>query len=413
MPCREGAASSKKFRLIYSKLTHISFFSLDDLAHRASCKTRGLAQLTNPVVIGFLKWYKIAKLVLTLFSMAYSLRPSGLLAYGCFIALGIAMLLSTAASAATPSGWETAKIEGREYVSVDSIKRFYNFDKISRAGGSVILENSKVEMRFTVGGNECLMNNIKFVFSHTIATQGEKIYVSRIDLAKLIDPVLRPNFIQNAGDFRTVILDPGHGGKDPGATNAYGTEANYNVKIAGLLKQQLEAKGFKVLMTRNSNVFLSLQERVARANAIKDSAIYISIHFNSGGRAARGIETFTLSPPGVSHYGSEWKAADNQSRAGNEHDSANIALATSVHGSVLRRLGKNTLDRGIKRARFSVLSGVRHPAILLEGGFMSHSYEARLIENSDYQKALTTGVSDAIVRYRLAVNNKTKAAPKN
>jgi N-acetylmuramoyl-L-alanine amidase len=323
------------------------------------------------------------------------------------------MALGPVLSAATPAGWETAKIEGREYVSVDSIKRFYNFEKITRAGGSVVLENSKVEMKLKVGGNECLMNNVKFVFSHTIATMGEKIYVSRIDLAKLIDPVLRPNFIQNAGDFRTVILDPGHGGKDPGATNPYGTEANYNVKIAGLLKQQLEAKGFKVLMTRNSNIYLSLQERVERANAVKDSAIYVSIHFNSGGRAARGIETFTLSPPGVSHYGSEWKAADNQSRAGNEHDSANIALATSVHGSILRRLGKNTLDRGIKRARFSVLSGVRHPAILLEGGFMSHPYEARLIENTEYQKALATGVAEAIVRYRLAVSTKVKAAPKN
>ena len=65
---------------------------------------------------------------------------------------------------------------------------------------------------------------------------GDKAYVSRMDLAKLIDPVLRPNFIKNAGDFRTVILDPGHGGKDPGATNSLGTEATYNLKVAGRAK---------------------------------------------------------------------------------------------------------------------------------------------------------------------------------
>jgi len=138
----------------------------------------------------------------------------------------------------------------------------------------------------------------------------------------------------------------------------------------------------------------------------------VSIHFNnSDGRAARGIETFTLSPPGVAHYGHDFKAADNITRAGNEHDSENIALATSVHGSILLRLGKNTFDRGIKRARFSVLSGVRHPAILFEGGYVSHPYEARLIENPVYQNALAGGICDAIVKYRFAVSQKPVTTP--
>ncbi len=301
--------------------------------------------------------------------------------------------MGIARSAPPAATWDLTKIDGHDYVSVESIKRFYGFEKMFRSGGSMVLENKKILMSLKVGGNECLMNNVKFVFSQTISAVGDKIYVSRIDLAKLIDPVLRPNFIKNAGDFRTVILDPGHGGKDPGATNPYGTEASYNVKIAELVKSQLEAKGLKVMMTRNSNIYLSLQERVDFANAVKENAIYISIHFNSGGRSARGIETFTLSPPGVPHYERDFKQADLQTRAGNEHDSSNIALATSVHGSILRRLGKNTLDRGIKRARFSVLSGVRHPAILLEGGFLSHPYEARLIENKDYQNALAIGAA--------------------
>lgn len=323
------------------------------------------------------------------------------------------VMIDCPAHAAPPAAWDVAKIEGRDYVSVDSIKKFYNFTKMTRSGQSVLLENAKIVMSLRIGGDECLMNNVKFVFSHTIATLGDKIYVSRIDLAKLIDPVLRPSFIKNAGDFRTVVLDAGHGGKDPGATNPFGTEAGYNVKLAELVKKQLEAKGFKVVMTRTSNVYLSLQERVDFANAVKESAIFVSIHFNSGGRSARGIETFTLSPPGVPHYEHDFKEADLQTRAGNEHDSANIALATSVHGSILRRLGKNTFDRGIKRARFSVLSGVRHPAILLEGGFLSHPYEARLIENADYQNALAGGIVDAVTKYRFAVSNNPTAAPQN
>jgi N-acetylmuramoyl-L-alanine amidase len=313
-------------------------------------------------------------------------------------------------AAATSKGWDLAKIDGRDYVALESIKQFYNFTKLTRSGASMVLETSKLEVKLKVGGNECLMNNVKFILSYPVATLGSKVYVSRIDLAKLIDPVLRPSFIKNAGDFRTIILDPGHGGKDPGATNAYGTEAGYNLKLAGMVKTRLEAQGYRVLMTRESNRYLSLQERVAFANAVKERAIFISIHFNSGGRAARGVETFTLSPPGISHYGRDFRTDDKQSRAGNEHDSANIALATTVHGMILRQLGKNTLDRGIKRARFSVLSGVRHPAILLEGGFLSHPSEARLIDNQAYQNDLANGLVEAVTRYRKAVSHRPPAA---
>ena len=329
------------------------------------------------------------------------------------LAFGVCSLLGSLHAAGNQAGWEVAKIDGRDYVSLESMKKFYNFAKLTRTGGKLVLENSKVEMKLKVGGNECLMNGVKFVFTHNVSTIGEKAYVSRMDLAKLIDPVLRPNFIKNAGDFRTVILDPGHGGKDPGATNSIGTEATYNLKIAELAKALLQEKGFKVVMTRTTNAYLSLQERVDFANAVRENAVFVSIHHNSGGRAARGIETFTLSPPGVSHYGRGLIAADNQARTGNEHDSANIALATSVHGSILRRLQKHTFDRGIKRARFSVLSGVRHPAILLEGGFMTHPYEARLIANETYQKAIAGGIVDAIVKYRFAVGAKTPAKPRS
>lgn len=315
------------------------------------------------------------------------------------------------AQAEKNNGWTIIKHEGKDYLSIKDVQRFYNFTRLTRTGNTVTLENSKVEMKLTVGGNECLMNNVKFVFSDPVVASGNGVYVSRIDLAKLIDPVLRPSYIKNAGNFRTVILDAGHGGKDPGATNPIGTEAKYNLILAKKLKALLEAKGYKVIMVRETDRFYSLEERVEIANKVAEEAIFISLHFNSGGKAARGIETFTLSPPGVSHYGSNLKASDGIARAGNEHDSANIALATAIHGSVLGRLGENTFDRGIKRARFSVLSGVKHPAVLFEGGFMSHPYEARLIAHESYQNAVAAGILDAINRYRFAVGGKKDVAP--
>jgi N-acetylmuramoyl-L-alanine amidase len=171
-----------------------------------------------------------------------------------------------------------------------------------------------------------------------------------------------------------------------------------------MTKIQLEKRGFKVVMTRESDRYLTLQERVNLANARTENALFISIHFNAGGPEARGIETFTLSPAGVSHYGRDTIASDFMERAGNEHDSANVALAAAVHGSVKQKLGTNTFDRGIKRARFSVLSGVKHPAILFEGGFMSHQREARLIHNERYQKAIAGGIVEAIAKYRKALS---------
>jgi len=322
----------------------------------------------------------------------------------CLAALILAVLFVAAPPAAKAGGdWVTTKIDGRDYVSVENIKKFYGFTDLSRSGNEITLKNGKVRMQLRVGSQECLMNNVKFVFTDKVESRGNSVLVSRMDLAKLIDPVLRPNFIPNAGNFRTVIIDPGHGGKDPGAVNSLGTESAYVLKVSLMLKSLLEGKGYKVVMTRSTDRFLSLQERVTLANAVVEPAIFISIHFNHGGRNARGIETFTLSPPGVSHYGRGLRSGDMAERTGNQHDSANIALATAVHGMVLHRLGTNTFDRGIKRARFSVLSGVRHPAILFEGGFMSHSYEARLIHNEQYQKALCAGIVDAVERYRHAV----------
>jgi len=320
-----------------------------------------------------------------------------------------AFAVAAIAAAPVANGWELVQVDGRDYVTMESVKQFYHFDTMTRDGDSVKLENRSVVMKLKVGQQDCFMNNVKFVFSYKVECSGSKVLVSRIDLAKLIDPVLRPNYIAGAGNFRTVILDPGHGGKDAGATNSIGTEAAYNILLANKLKPLLEQRGFKVLLTRDSNRYLTLQERVDIANRIKDQSIFISLHFNAGGRNAYGIETFTLSPKGVAHYGRDLRTGDFQDRTGNSQDSANIALATAIHGSVLRRLGTNTFDRGIKRARFSVLTGVKHPAILFEGGFMSHPREARLIHNEAYQNALANGIVDAVLKYRYAVSGTARA----
>jgi len=263
--------------------------------------------------------------------------------------------------------WKTKDYRGNKYIPLSQVKDFYDFTSMTQSGRQIILKNSELTLKFQAGGQEVLMNDVKFIFSHAIVAIGS-YHMSVIDLLKVIDPVLRPAKITGAKAFDTVIIDPGHGGKDKGASNSLGTEASYNLKVSKLLKTKLEKRGFKVVLTRNSDVFLSLQGRVTIANQHKN-AIFISIHFNAAGSRgrsqARGIETFTLSPEGVAHYGRSLKDSDFIKRPGNNQDSANIALATAIHWSSLQRLNDPRLkmdikDRGIRRARFSVLTGQCH-----------------------------------------------------
>ena len=279
---------------------------------------------------------------------------------------------------------------------------------MKRVGRELVLENKAIEARFVVGGQNVWMNNIKFVFSDPIVSSNGRYLVSRTDLLKLIDPVLRPQYIKGSTPFTTVIIDPGHGGADPGATSSrYGSEKHYTLRVARKLRDELKKRNFKVVMTRDSDKTLSLPERVAFANRI-NNAIFISIHFNSGGRGrAEGIETFTGSPVGVAHYGRGVKASDFEANIGNAQDSANIALATAVHSSSL--LLTRRPDRGIRRARYNVLTGVRHPAILFEGGFLSHAFESRLIHNDAYQNTLAKAIANAVVKYKIATESKAQA----
>ncbi len=316
--------------------------------------------------------------------------------------------------------WKITEHRGLRYVPLSQVKSHYAFTSLTKSGNEIYLKNHEVTLRFRAGGQEVLMNGVKFIFSNAIISLRGRYHMSVTDLLKVVDPILNPH--QIAKSFDTVIIDPGHGGRDAGAVNSLGTEAGYNLKVARMLKDRLIKRGFKVVMTRESDVFLSLKQRVQLANRYKN-AVFISIHFNSVGRTgrsrARGIETFTLSPVGVAHYGRSLKKSDLIPRQGNAQDTANIALATTVHWASLQKLNDpkgakmDIPDRGIRRARYSVLTGIKHPAILFEGGFLSHPKEKHLIHTLTYQKTLAYAIGDAIFLYREATLGRTKRGAKN
>ena len=118
-----------------------------------------------------------------------------------------------------------------------------------------------------------------------------------MDVSKIIDPILRPNRIRNAHKVDTVVLDPGHGGDDQGAASEWGTEKAFALDVALTAREQLQHAGFKVAMTRSTDVPRSLEERVNFANSFTN-AVFVSVHFNTSSGGA-GIESYALAPAGV------------------------------------------------------------------------------------------------------------------
>lgn len=307
---------------------------------------------------------------------------------------------STPLPSSQSGGWKVVKVNGRDYVTGDSIHQFYRFSTYKVEGSHVWFKSNNLILKAQMGTQEILINNIKFILSFPVLESGGKALFSRLDLCKLIDPVLRPTYISDGEYFDTVVLDPGHGGHDAGARGIYGYEKDFALKMAGSVKEALQRKGFKVILTRSTDTFITLGGRVAIANATPKS-IFVSLHFNSGGSAASGIETFALTPQGSSASLERGGGFNYNGTTGNSHDSANIALATAVHAMVISRF--KFVDRGIKRAQWSVLTGCKRPGVLFEGGFVTNGNECRLIASDTYRQSVSLAIADAISNYRLAI----------
>ena len=313
--------------------------------------------------------------------------------------LGLIMLLAVGVSAKDTS-WEMTEIGGVKYVSLNRMWKFYRLStKTGRAGCISYGDNHHV-VSVRPEKQDFYVNNYRYILSYPIRRHHDKLFISAIDVKKLVDPVLRPNRLKTRNSVKTVVIDPGHGGHDAGATSPWAREADCNLSVGLKLKAKLERAGYRVVMTRSTDVFLTLGQRVAIANRTPDS-IFVSIHHNSGRRAASGIETFTLAPQGTTSPFARTRL--NDELQGNEQDSENIALATAVHSRAIK--STKAIDRGIQRARFSVLCTITRPAILFEGGFVSNPDEGRLISTNSYQTKLADSIYEGIVAYIQTVGN--------
>jgi N-acetylmuramoyl-L-alanine amidase len=180
--------------------------------------------------------------------------------------------------------WQPIKVNGHDYLTVDNISKFYGLPaEVAPSGAQIKLETVKNPLEFIRGSREVIINGARSWLCFPLLEHNGKFLVSRTDVAKTIEPLVRPHRVANAGKIRTVVLDPGHGGYDKGAVCRYGSEKDFALDVARQLRPLLQAKGFRVIMTREGDYFVPLEVRARIANAARDS-IFVSIHFNATDR---------------------------------------------------------------------------------------------------------------------------------
>jgi N-acetylmuramoyl-L-alanine amidase len=176
-----------------------------------------------------------------------------------------------------------------------------------------------------------------------------------------------------------IILDAGHGGSDEGARVHSFMEKKITLTTAMLTKKCLEERGYKVIMTRSRDIYLSLARRVSIANKTKGAA-FISIHFNaSRSNSAKGIEVYFCD-------GSEkWRGR------------ASRRLANCILYQLVDQTEANS--RGIKNGNFHVIRETEMPAVLVEGGFVTNGEERSLLQNKEYLGKIAEGIALGIDKY--------------
>ena len=300
--------------------------------------------------------------------------------------------------------------DGRRHVPIEDVAKFYRLNPPVKNDKAFTMSSKGMSIRGKAGTREVFINNVKYILCFPIRERNGKILISAMDVTKIIEPVMRPSQIRNASAIRTVILDAGHGGHDSGAKGSRGIEKEAALDVVLRAKRLLEQNGYTVHLTRSRDVFIPLEQRAAFANKFPN-AIFVSVHFNkSASGGASGIETFALAPRGVpSMDEANFSYSDLKQHPGHARDPENIALATALHSSMLRHM--RLYDRGIKRARFVVIRDVKIPGVLLEGGFMNHPVDGRLIASATFRDAFARAILEGVGRYRNAIAGRRDYQP--
>jgi N-acetylmuramoyl-L-alanine amidase len=263
---------------------------------------------------------------------------------------------------------------------------------------SYSVKSSNGTLDLAIGSREVTWKGMEVLLGFPPELIDGQVFVHALDLEKNLEPLLLGQPLR-FGSNRVVVIDPGHGGSNTGTHNlADGRfEKEFTLDWARRLRPLLESNGWTVFLTRTNDTDVSLADRVAFASR-HHADLFISLHFNSAApdTTQSGIETYCLTPTGMPStltrgYNDFW----TDHYLNNAYDAENLQLAVRLQAALLHGSGEE--DRGIRRARFmDVLHDANCPAILIEGGFLSNSQEAKKIEDPEFRQKLAEAVAGAL-----------------
>ncbi len=231
--------------------------------------------------------------------------------------------------------------------------------------------NSTSAVLFKLNKGEYVQVNSINGYWAEITHNGQTGYVHKSYL-KLLNQSAKP--LQN----RIIILDPGHGGKDPGTVKGSASEKNITLKVSTQVKQLLENAGAKVYMTRTGDTYPSLQDRVDFTQA-NYGEIFVSVHVNSAANtSAQGTETYYAISTGDMYQ-------------------EDVDLATFVNNQIVNNL--NMKNRGVKQEQYYVIRNMVIPSILVELGFLTNTEDNSKMTNDEYVKLFAESIYNGILQY--------------
>lgn len=224
-----------------------------------------------------------------------------------------------------------------------------------------------------------------------------------------------------------IVIDPGHGGHDPGAQARGISEASLTLDVALRLERLLQAEpGIEVILTRRTDEYVALEERTAIANR-EGADLFLSIHGNtSRNPSASGVETYFLSFAGTPDAEAV-AARENSAHAGEMHRLPDMIKAIALNNKLdesrdlagmiqeslvtrLRRSNKSLVNRGVKKAPFVVLIGAEMPSVLAEVSFLTNRQDAQLLKTPAYKQRVAEALHAAVMRYRRSLKGTNAVA---
>ena len=323
----------------------------------------------------------------------------------------LALIIAVFGFFCQPEGTQAATLPsngGREYVrlpdwakanglQLQPLKRLQAFQ----------LSSPSTVITFAVDSREAQVNGVGVWLSFPVALRDGVPCLARLDLRTVLQPLLSP-LRKGAGEtIRTICLDPGHGGKDPGNRVGVFQEKKYALLLAQEVAKQLTRTGVKTILTRSSDTFIELGDRPEVARR-RNADLFVSLHFNAAETSrtvVRGAEVYCLTPPGAGSTNARGEGGGAGSFPGNRNNDKNLLLAYEVQRALTRSLAVE--DRGVRRARFVVLRDATMPAILIEAGFMSHPEEGKRIFDVGYRGQIAHAIVEGLLAYKRAVEHKT------